>query len=916
VVNAPDFPTIFASTFKSLSSLKFIHRVPQGARLCVAECYAKILESLCLNNTPLNWLILLAFPFCLRLPNRKGPSPNGRSLTSIIKEQIIEYESLILTQMQFHLPLPGNYTQTKSKSTPPKSDYISRTISRKVGEGDIRGAARLASSNLGFAPVNDITFSALVDKHPTPPSGDTENLPPPVNQSTECLILSEPAIKASVISFPNGSSAGQDGLRPQILKDLISSFTGAAGDKIIKYLTVTANMMLRGEVPNCVLPYLYSARLCALEKPGGGIRPIAVGSTIRRLVAKASCKAISKTCGSSLAPLQLGIGTPLGAEAASHSMRRFLQEGEDVEVILKIDYKNAFNSIFRGKMLQAVYESAPSLYNLALQSYQSTSHLFYSGQIIPSSLGVQQGDPLGPLFFCLTINHLVRKLKSRVNVWYMDDGTFGGCALTAAKDLKIILEESPSIGLSVNSDKCELILGKSLTLDRKDFLIKTFTTLAPGIRVVQHNQASLLGSPLGEIALDSILEEKICEISRLIDRLSSLPAHVALFLLRHCFAIPKLTYTLRCSPCFMSDRLLEFDNLIKRGLENILNINLDERAWNQATLPISFSGIGLRSSSDLSSSAFLSSSHACGTLITSILPQEFVDKQDPMIREAILKRKVVGSPENPSSQRDWDRLLCNEKFDSLFTSYNDDKSRARLLASKSPRSGCWLHALPAPTLGLFLDDTQIRIGVALRLGSPICVPHSCNGCGAQVDESGTHGLSCPKSRGRFSRHAEINGLIQRSLASAGVPSVLEPPGVVRSDGKRPDGLTLCPWKTGRSLLWDFTCRDTLAPSYLRRTAQTAGAAATCGELEKRRKYSCTSDTYHFTPVCAETLGCWGPEAIKFLNEVGRRITDKSKEARATTFLYQRISMAIVRGNSASVIGTLPSQKFLDELLFL
>ena len=45
----------------------------------------------------------------------------------------------------------------------------------------------------------------------------------------------------------------------------------------------------------------------------------------------------------------------------------------------------------------------------------------------------------------------------------------------------------------------------------------------------------------------------------------------------------------------------------------------------------------------------------------------------------------------------------------------------------------------------------------------------------------------------------------------GLPSVKEPPGLLQSDGKRSDGLTLIPWQAGRSLIWDATVIDTLQP---------------------------------------------------------------------------------------------------------
>ncbi|CAH2268951.1 jg6978 [Pararge aegeria aegeria] len=91
------------------------------------------------------------------------------------------------------------------------------------------------------------------------------------------------------------------------------------------------------------------------------------------------------------------------------------------------------------------------------------------------------------------------------------------------------------------------------------------------------------------------------------------------------------------------------------------------------------------------------------------------------------------------------------------------------------------------------------------------------------------GLSCSRSAGRFSRHSTINDIIRRSLATAHVPAVLEPIGLARSDGKRPDGMTLIPWRLGRSLVWDATCVDTLAASHIQATSSMVGAAATSAE---------------------------------------------------------------------------------------
>ena len=128
------------------------------------------------------------------------------------------------------------------------------------------------------------------------------------------------------------------------------------------------------------------------------------------------------------------------------------------------------------------------------------------------------------------------------------------------------------------------------------------------------------------------------------------------------------------------------------------------------------------------------------------------------------------------------------------------------------------------------------MAVGLRLGTPLCQPHSCNLCGAEVDHLATHGLSCRWSTGRHSRHATLNDIIHRALATATIPSHLEPSGLYRSDGKRPDGASLVPWRRGKFLVWDATYKDIFAPSYVSYAAREAGLVAKQAEEGKRSKY--------------------------------------------------------------------------------
>ena len=127
---------------------------------------------------------------------------------------------------------------------------------------------------------------------------------------------------------------------------------------------------------------------------------------------------------------------------------------------------------------------------------------------------------------------------------------------------------------------------------------------------------------------------------------------------------------------------------------------------------------------------------------------------------------------------------------------------------------------------------MIRVAAGLRLGITLCLPHQCHQCSTDVDHLGLHGLSCRKSQGRYPRHAGVNKLIRRSLASAKIPSYLEPSGIMRSDGKRPDGATIMPWKNGQTMIRDTTCPDTFAPSHVAHAAREAGTVASQAERNK------------------------------------------------------------------------------------
>ena len=130
-------------------------------------------------------------------------------------------------------------------------------------------------------------------------------------------------------------------------------------------------------------------------------------------------------------------------------------------------------------------------------------------------------------------------------------------------------------------------------------------------------------------------------------------------------------------------------------------------------------------------------------------------------------------------------------------------------------------------------------------------------------------------------------------------------GLFRTDGKRPDGVTLVPWQSGKSLCWDVTVTCPLAESYIDRAALDAGAAAEMAATRKEEKYVDLGARYIFQPIAVETLGVFNASARHLLDDLGRRISENTGEARETSLLYQRISILVQRFNAVLLHDSLP-----------
>ena len=108
---------------------------------------------------------------------------------------------------------------------------------------------------------------------------------------------------------------------------------------------------------------------------------MAVGEVLRRLTAKALCAEVKEAAQNFFWPAQVGVGSPLGSETAIHVARRWAEREtrSSSKALLKLDFRNAFNLVSRGPMLQEVDKHFPTLSRWARWCYEQPSNLCFDG---------------------------------------------------------------------------------------------------------------------------------------------------------------------------------------------------------------------------------------------------------------------------------------------------------------------------------------------------------------------------------------------------------------------------------------------------------------------------------------------------------------------------------------------------------
>ena len=219
-----------------------------------------------------------------------------------------------------------------------------------------------------------------------------------------------------------------------------------------------------------------------------------------------------------------------------------------------------------------------------------------------------------------------------MNLWYLDDRVISGPANTVANYLAKLSTEQQKIGLQLNPQKCEIempLLGDETAFTRSH-TIGCIESVLPGIEVTSLDAMCLLGLPLADGSMGAAVEKASGVVETLCHRLKYVDAHTALYFLTHYVSAPRLTYVLRTSPLYkLSGMLDRIDDCVRSAGSLAMNVDISGRAWEQASLPPSFGGLGLRKVSSLALPCYISSLISCSGLIQCILSPN-INRSEPL----------------------------------------------------------------------------------------------------------------------------------------------------------------------------------------------------------------------------------------------------------------------------------------------
>ena len=894
-------PAVRSWPFSALSNVSYDSIFCSPLTICdvplrqvgLFSCVVSELIKYILNGEKEAWKAFFLLPRLVFALPRGGRSTEQLVCTFLTYFRKGEWESLLARKVR----CMGNLGPGASKAR--RAEALARA-------GRMSCAARALSDGALCDLSDDNDYNVLKGLHPIAEQRRAE----PRLKSAD--VLPEQEFLRAVTSMPARLAPDAAGWRGEYFKCL----GGGAKDLLFKLCQhILQNPK---SLPAELQPFLFGARLIAIPKPGGGLRPIAVGTILRKVISQTLAYSIAPLLPEFFRPLQYGVGIKGGAEDVVQGLRLAMAK-EPAYAVAGIDFSNAFNSVERSVIAARVEKAFPQLMTWFELSYGRPSKLLvHNRDPITSERGVQQGDPLGPFLFALALQPaLVRAAKDGncCVMAYLDDVFICGNPDSIASVAEKLIDAARAAGLSCNVNKCWA----------------TKRVVVKGHQLGLRLKPEVLGAPLD---LSQKLSPSVIPRVQRVAELSD--TQIALHLLRFIHN-SRFTYSFRLSSGEASRELAsemtkETRDVLRRMLRRE---ELPAASWRQALLPMG-PGLGFTNLEAMAPYMAFASILESAPRLADLDPDHFLDftteegwdsiRSSPiqaLYADALEAAK--GLPEDEMRYAKLQNLFAKHIVepkaleDFLSSPENPDSAKAIVASTKnSPVARQFLCAIPS-TRSLSLSPRQMKISLCLLLGVKLDMASktcTCKAKGGPVPLTMYHALSCKSFGGLIYRHDLVKEEIGNLCKAARLAYEYEPHRVIGPDGRRPDLMVIMA-SNDQDVVLDVTIHSPLRDKYaVANTIQDEQHFLERADQAKRQKYQqeCDEKNLLFFPIVLSAFGGILKESLiglKVLLEKTKRQPFAPPNWAASSrkaYWYQRIAIALWSGNACKLASFMQETK--------
>eukprot|EP01091_Cochliopodium_minus_P008654 TRINITY_DN1999_c0_g1_i12.p1 TRINITY_DN1999_c0_g1~~TRINITY_DN1999_c0_g1_i12.p1 ORF type:complete len:1018 (+),score=208.55 TRINITY_DN1999_c0_g1_i12:231-3056(+) len=744
--------------------------------------------------------------------------------------------------------------------------YAIRTAKKLVALGRDRNAKNVLESK-GKAVIDNEGFVKLQEKFP-------QNIGMriiPEEDPPEIIKVQPKIVRKSIYSFNKNTSCGRDSWKISHIISFIKTGVPHYNNVNLKTLTKFINNILSGKLPKTAAPFFTSAPLLLFVGQDSVPRPIACGEIFRRLSSKvlvASQKlAIKKQFGNTG---QMAISETSGGEKIIHIAQSIVAKNGNQKglSVLKIDLKNAFNSVDRNVMFKEVRSKLPRMSRYVEYCYGNHSYKFVEDRLIISQTGVDQGDPLGPVLFSLVLNRVIKKIDGEfndvlMNAWFLDDGLIIAPVKTLQQIVTFMQKEFTEIGLELNMKKTT-VWWTSMLDEWKDFhqdIIRDHNSFLPLL-------GGFIYNPEKDTSKIKFIEQKLEGINKLVVKINKIEhPQTQYILIKNCVA-SSIIHLLRITNFPLIKKYIkEFDTILNDALRSILGAEFSFYQRKQMALPIKMGGMGIPIIKNIADIAYLSSfSASCGAFkkLTKLILEPFKSS----IFTNTLKRvnDAFGEGSNfgitnftaQKAQKAVSKMWAEKQVKWLLQK-GSRIDKARITSLQVDQAGTFYSFRPDKKLNTYMTLQEFQAFAGYRMGIPLYKKDSlCKKCKERVDVFGAHTSTCKFGKEVINRHDKVRDTLGEIGQQMGLGVKKEAKLPYSKDNKRPGDVQFNGLKPGKTIDIDVTLKCPISTSNIDNAID--GSLLKNAEEKKIEKYKNKKkqatflDDYEFMVFAMNTFG--------------------------------------------------------------